>query len=123
MIGASTALPACNLCISKHLAMIGGGRTAGLDRRDLRRIAIFDFGFCWGVPVIFMVLRRSSVLSSPIIAEGLTSIPDYIVQGHRYNNVQYIGCQPTVYTSIPGVFIIWVPPLLLSVVGSVYAGT
>lgn len=61
IVGASTALPACNLCISKHLAMIGGGRTAGLDRRDLRRIAIFDFGFCWGVPVLFMALREFSV--------------------------------------------------------------
>lgn len=57
-----------------------------------------------------------------MVAEGFTRIPDYIVQGHRYNIVQYIGCQPTTYISIPGVFVIWAPPLLLSVASSVYAG-
>jgi len=123
IIGASMALPACNLRISKHLALIGGKRNVGLDRRDRGRIAMFDFGFCWGVPVIFMALRKSSVLSSPTMAEGLFHILDYIVQGHRYNVVQYIGCQPATYVSIPGIFIVWVPPLILSVGSSVYAGT
>jgi len=61
-IGASMAFPACNLCISRNLAMIGGTR---LDDRDRRRIAMFDFAFCWGVPVIFMALRKSSILSPP----------------------------------------------------------
>ena len=123
IVGASTALPACTLRLCKHLAMIGGNRAAGLDCRDRKRIAMFDFGFCWGVPVVFMTLRKSSVVYSPMVAEGFTHIPDYIVQGHRYNIVQYIGCQPTIYVSIPGIFIIWVPPLLLSIAGSVYAGT
>jgi len=72
IIGASMALPACNLCISKHLAMIGGGRAARLDHRDHRRIAIFDFGFCWGVPAIFMALRKSLVVSPSVMAEELS---------------------------------------------------
>jgi len=118
------ALPACNLRLSKHLAMIGGKRNVGLDdRRGRRRIAMFDFGFCWGFSVFFMALRKSFVLPSPMTAEELSRLLDYIVQGHRYDIVQYIGCQPATYISIPGIFIVWVPPLLLSVGGSVYAGT
>jgi len=64
IIGASVGLPACTLCLCKHLAMIGGGRTAGLDSGDLRRIAMFDFGICWGTPVVFMALRKSPFISS-----------------------------------------------------------
>jgi len=56
-------------------------------------------------------------------AEGLTRLLDYVVQGHRYNIIQYIGCRATTYISIPGLLIIHVPPLLLSVGTSVYAGT
>ena len=123
IIGASMALPACNLCISKHLAMIGAGRAARLDHRDRRRIVMFDLGFCWGVPAIFMALRKSPVVYFSIMAEELTHLPDYIVQGHRYDVIQYIGCLPTTYMSIPGIFIVYIPPLLLSLGSSVYAGT
>jgi len=58
-----------------------------------------------------------------MIPDGFTRLPDYIVQGHRYDIVQYIGCQPAVYLSILGVFIVLLPPLLLSLGSSVYAGT
>ena len=64
IVGASTALPACAVCICKYLAMIGGNRTVGLDHKDRRRIALFDFGFCWGIPITFMALRQSADSSS-----------------------------------------------------------
>jgi pheromone a factor receptor len=69
-----------------------------------------------------MALRKSSILSSQRISEGFIRLIDYIVQGHRYNIVQYIGCQPTTYVSIPGIFIVWLPSLLLSLGTFVYAG-
>lgn len=122
IIGASTALPACTLCICKYLSMVGGNQTVGLDHKDRRTIAYFDFGFCWGIPITFMALRKLSDLSSQSPAEGPACLPDYIVQGHSYNIVQYIGCQPTTYVSIPGIFIVWLPPLLLSLGTFVYAG-
>ena len=62
IIGASMALPASNLRLSKHLAMIAGGLTAGRDSEDRRRVRLFDLGFCWGIPAIFMALRRLSVI-------------------------------------------------------------
>ena len=122
IIGSSTALPACTLCICKYLAMIGGNRTVGLDHRDRRRIAISDIIFCWGIPLTFMALRKSPDSSSGTLVEWLTSSVDYIVQAHRYNIVQYIGCQPTTYISTPGILIVWLPPLLLSAGTFVYAG-
>ena len=103
--------------------MLGGNRTVGLDRKGRRRIVLFDFGFCWGIPVIFMAFRKSLNLPSQGQAEGPMCLPDYFVQGHRYNIVQYMGCQPTTYVSVPGIFIVWFPPLLLSFGTFVYAGT
>ena len=102
--------------------MIGGNRSVGLGDKDRRRILMFDFSFCWGIPILFMSLRKPFRLPHPKTTEDLTHLLDYIVQGHRYSIVQYIGCQPTIYVSIPGIFIIWFPPLLLSVGTLVYAG-
>lgn len=123
IVGGPTALPACTLCICNYLAMIGGGRTVGMDRRDRRRIAVFDVGFCWGIPITFMALRKWFARPSPIAYGIPTRFLDYTVQGHRYNITQYIGCQPTTYISTPCIYVIWVPPLLLSIGSFVYAGT
>ena len=46
---------------------------------------------------------------------------DYVVQGHRFDIVEGYGCRPAIYTSIPAVFLIWVPPLAFSVVTLVFA--
>ncbi|TCD62965.1 hypothetical protein EIP91_006172 [Steccherinum ochraceum] len=102
MIGASSAIPAATLCICKHLELVASGRMVRLSHEDHRRRRIFELLFCWGVPVLFMILH-------------------YIVQGHRFDIVEAIGCQPAVYYSIPAVFIIWFPPLLLSVLTLIYS--
>jgi len=70
-----------------------------------------------------MALRKSPVVLSSTTTEGSIRLADYIVQGHRYDIIQYIGCLPTTYVSIPGIIIVYLPPLLLSIGGSVYAGT
>lgn len=44
------------------------------------------------------------------------------MQGHRFDIVEAIGCQPATYYSVPAVFIVWFPPLLLSTITFVYAG-
>ena len=72
--------------------------------------------------MVFMALRKSSDLPSQGSAEELTHLLDYVVQDHRYNIVQYIGCQPATYVSVPAIFIVWLPPLLLSLGTFVYAG-
>ena len=103
--------------------MIGGNKTVGLGRNDRRRIMIFDFGFCWGIPMIFMALRELPGLSSQNSAEESTCLLDYLVQGHRYNIVQHMGCQSATYISTPVIFIMWLPPLFLCLGTLAYAGT
>ncbi|KAH8101254.1 GPCR fungal pheromone mating factor [Cristinia sonorae] len=102
IIGASSAIPAATLCICKHLELVASGRMVRLTHDDHRRRKLFELSLCWGIPVVFMTLH-------------------YVVQGHRFDIVESFGCQPAIYYSLPAVFIIWFPPLLLSVITLVYS--
>ncbi|KZT19583.1 fungal pheromone STE3G-protein-coupled receptor [Neolentinus lepideus HHB14362 ss-1] len=101
-IGASYALPAATTCICKHLELVSSSRNARLDHRDRVRRMIFDSCMCFGLPVVFMILH-------------------YVVQGHRFDIIENIGCQPAIYNSIAAIFILYFPPLLLSTITLIYA--
>ncbi|RPD60868.1 STE3-domain-containing protein [Lentinus tigrinus ALCF2SS1-6] len=101
-IGASVALPAATMCVCRNLELVASGRVARLTRDDKQRKMYFDLSMCYGLPVIIMALH-------------------YVVQGHRFDILEYVGCLPATYYSIPAVFIIWFPPLVLSLVTAIYA--
>jgi pheromone a factor receptor len=44
----------------------------------------------------------------------------YIVQGHRFDIIEDIGCQYTVYWSWPAFVLIYLPPLVVSLIGCIY---
>nr|UWI70531.1 pheromone receptor B1 [Pleurotus eryngii] len=102
VVGASFALPICTMCVCKHLEMVSSNRKVKFDHNDKRRRMIFESVMCFVVPLVFMALH-------------------YIVQGHRYDIFQYIGCQATVYISVPAILLIWVPPLFFSVLTLIFA--
>lgn len=90
-VGANMALPGCCLCICIHLERIASVRQARTSHSDKIRHMIFDATLCWMLPAVYMALH-------------------YVVQGHRFDIIEDFGCRPTVYVSIPAVFLIWVPP-------------
>jgi Pheromone A receptor len=47
---------------------------------------------------------------------------DYIVQDHRFDIVENIGCQAAVYVSAPAIIIIWFPQLFLSALTLIFGG-
>ncbi|KAF8981163.1 GPCR fungal pheromone mating factor [Cyathus striatus] len=102
VVGVSYALPICTLCICKHLEAVSSNRKVSYDVSDKRRRMIFEGVMCIGVPLIFMALH-------------------YVVQGHRFDIFENIGCQAAVYISIQAVLIIWFPQLLFSVITLIYA--
>ena len=57
----------------------------------------------------------------PLFSQCQQAFPDYMVQGHRFDIIEDIGCQPATYYSIPGVFIVWFPPLLFSSITLIYS--
>ena len=117
--GASYALPLCTMCICKHLEMVSSSRKISYNVSDRRKRMIFEGLACFLVPMIFMALRGSLGISNLFL--HLIMNADYIVQGHRYDIIENIGCQAAVYISIPAVFLIWFPQLLFSVITLIYA--
>ncbi|RXW17912.1 hypothetical protein EST38_g7942 [Candolleomyces aberdarensis] len=93
VLGGSYGLPFATLCIAKHLEMVSSSRTVSYTIADRKRRMILDAILCFFCPMIFMALH-------------------YVVQGHRYDIIQNLGCTASIYISIPAIFIIWFPPLL-----------
>jgi pheromone a factor receptor len=58
IIGANTALPLASMCVCKHLELVSSNRRVRFDHIDKRRRIIFDSAMCFGIPLLFMALRK-----------------------------------------------------------------
>lgn len=101
-VGFNFAVPAAALCILKHLESIASTRTVSINSSEKKRRQIFEGVMCFGLPAVYMALH-------------------YIVQGHRYDLYEFFGCQPTIYYSIPALFLYYGPPLVMSCISFVFA--
>ncbi|EIN05682.1 STE3-domain-containing protein [Punctularia strigosozonata HHB-11173 SS5] len=100
---ATMALPAASLCLTIRLEGISSLRRARITHDDKRRALIIDLLLCYGVPLLFTGAY-------------------IIVQGHRFDIIQTVGCRPTIYVSWPAILISLMPPLLASVISCLFAG-
>ncbi|KAJ6451996.1 pheromone receptor Rcb2 B43 [Mycena vitilis] len=103
IVGSNFALPAACLCICMHLEQVASVRMARTTAADKRRRQIFELAMCFGLPIVYMALH-------------------FVVQGHRFDIMEDYGCRPTVYFSIASIFLLTLPPILLSVASLVYGG-
>ncbi|KAJ7891385.1 Rcb2.42 [Mycena olivaceomarginata] len=76
------------------------GSMSGLPAR---KFLMLDLSLCWGYPALTMILH-------------------YIIQGHRFDIKQDLGCAPTVYNSIPAIFIIYAPLAMTALLNFVFSG-
>jgi len=83
-IGADVGLPGCCLCMAKRLNRIAYGFE--MSPRGWRHRTL-DIILCWVFPFIIMGLH-------------------YIVQGHRFDIIEDIGCTPAIYISWPSILIL-----------------
>ncbi|KAG5641595.1 Pheromone B beta 1 receptor [Asterophora parasitica] len=102
IIGSNFGLPAACLCICIHLERVASVRQSQTSITDRRRRQIFEALMCFGLPLFFMGLH-------------------FVVQGHRFDIIEEHGCRPTTYFSIAGIFIVWLPPLVVSIASLVYS--
>ncbi|KAF7795118.1 hypothetical protein EIP86_006265 [Pleurotus ostreatoroseus] len=102
IIGANMALPAACMCVCIHLRQVASVTSVKNSFEDKRRRQFIEAFFCFLLPVIWMAVH-------------------YVVQGHRFDIIEGYGCRPAIYTSIPAIFLIWVPPLAFSVVTTVFS--
>lgn len=66
-----------------------------------------------------MVLCESSMNNTPMIGLIGESLA-YIVQGHRFNVFENLGCYPAIYNTLPTYFLVYMWPILIGLVSSVY---
>ncbi|KAI0920339.1 hypothetical protein AcV5_010105 [Taiwanofungus camphoratus] len=101
IIGASVGIPAASLCINRRLYLIARVHAVSVTRAEKRRAILVDSLVCVLFPIVCMVLA-------------------YIVQGHRFNVYEEIGCYPAIYNTLPAYFLVNWWPVVLGVISAVY---
>ncbi|KAJ3832839.1 pheromone receptor [Lentinula raphanica] len=97
----TVALPAASFCIVRRLYGIAAIRSASISYAQKRRAVIIDSLICGLWPLVYVALQ-------------------YIVQGHRFNIYEDIGCMPALYNTIPTYFITFSWVLLFGIGSAVY---
>ncbi|KAJ7616405.1 fungal pheromone STE3G-protein-coupled receptor [Roridomyces roridus] len=98
ILGAKTSVTGCSLCLAMQLHRIANCAVRPRGWRD--RVA--ELGLCWGFAFVIMGLH-------------------YIVQGHRFDIIQDLGCWPAIYVSWPSILILTAPQLGAAVLALVYS--
>lgn len=102
IVGLSVAIPAASLCINHRLYCIAAVRSVTRTKAEKRRAIIVDLAIGLGIPVVVMALH-------------------YIVQGHRYNIFEEVGCYPFTYNTPPAYFLVWMVPIPIGLTSGAYS--
>lgn len=102
IIGVGYGVPAAALCINRRLYRIASVKTVMVSKAEKRKAVFVDLAIGLVIPMIGMTLH-------------------YIVQGHRFNILEDVGCYPYTYPSIPTFFILYAPTLTMGLVSAYYA--
>ncbi|KAJ6487458.1 pheromone A receptor-domain-containing protein [Mycena vitilis] len=89
------------LCINRRLYQIASVKVVPISNAEKRRAALIDALICVLFPLVYVALQ-------------------YIVQGHRFNIYEQIGCYPALYNSLPMFFVSTIWPPLVGCVSAVY---
>lgn len=103
MLGASVGIPAASLCINRRLYNIAKTHAVALTDEGKRRAVLIDTLICVLLPMTVVALQ-------------------YIVQGHRFDIYEDIGCYPFIYNTLPAFFLSDSWPIIIGLVSSVYCG-
>ncbi|KAG2131852.1 STE3-like pheromone receptor [Suillus cothurnatus] len=99
MIGASVAIPACSLCINRRLYHIASLSSVAKTRAQKRRNTMTDLAIGVGIPVLEMILQ-------------------YVVQGHRFNIFEEIGCYPAIFNTPLAYVLVFAWPMILGCISA-----
>lgn len=102
LLGAGVGITASTLCISRRLHTIATVQNVSISRSDKRRTVIIDLCIAVGIPFLVMALH-------------------YVVQPHRYDILEDIGCYAAIYNTIPAYFLVFMWPVLLGLISFVYS--
>ncbi|KAH9911224.1 putative fungal pheromone GPCR, STE3-type [Fomitopsis serialis] len=102
LIGAGVGIPAASLCINRRLYKITSVQSTTTTYEEKRRQMYSDLAISLGIPVLVMVLH-------------------YVVQGHRFNVLENVGCLPDIFNTPLAYPLVFIWPVLLGCISFVYA--
>ncbi|KAH9911222.1 pheromone A receptor-domain-containing protein [Fomitopsis serialis] len=100
-IGASVGIPAASMCINRRLYKIARVHAVAVTRAEKRRAILIDSLICVLFPLICIALA-------------------YVVQGHRFDVFEVLGCYPAIYNTIPAYPLVYMWPVAIGMVSAVY---
>ncbi|KAF7300917.1 Pheromone receptor [Mycena kentingensis (nom. inval.)] len=101
MLGGSVGIPAASLCINRRLYQIARVQAVSITPAEKRRAILIDTLICVVFPLVYVALQ-------------------YVVQGHRFNIYEQLGCSPALYNTVPVYFISFIWPPLIGCVSACY---
>ncbi|KAI0053512.1 STE3-domain-containing protein [Auriscalpium vulgare] len=102
MIGLNVAIPAASLVINRRLYKIASMSAAMITPAEKRRGVIIDLSIGLGIPLLEMILQ-------------------VIVQGHRFDIYEDVGCFPVTYNTPPAYPLVFCWPLVIGIVSLTYS--
>ncbi|KAJ7636804.1 pheromone B alpha 1 receptor, partial [Roridomyces roridus] len=99
--GFNLAIPACSLCINRRLYHIASVRSVTKSKKEQRKAIIVDLCIALGIPFLQIPLQ-------------------YVVQGHRYNIYEDVGCLGETFETPVAVVLYHLPPVIVGLVSAVY---
>ncbi|THU83841.1 STE3-like pheromone receptor [Dendrothele bispora CBS 962.96] len=102
VLASGVGLPAATLCISRRLYKITSVQTVSITRDDKRRAIYVDLAIALGIPILVLLLHM-------------------IVQPHRFNIFEGVGCVPVTYNTLPAYFLFYMWPILLGLISLTYS--
>ncbi|RDB18294.1 Pheromone B alpha 3 receptor [Hypsizygus marmoreus] len=101
IMGASVGLPAASLCINRRLYSIASVRAVNVTRAEKSRAILIDSLICVLFPILYITWQ-------------------YVIQGHRFNVLEDIGCYPALYNTLLAYFLSGMWPILIGLISMVY---
>ncbi|KAL1689483.1 STE3-like pheromone receptor, partial [Schizophyllum commune] len=102
LLGVGIGIPASGLCIARRLYKITSMRSVSITRQDKIRAIAIDLAIAIGIPVLVMILH-------------------VVVQPHRFDILEDVGCYAVVYITMPAYFLFFMWPLVLGTISFVFS--
>ncbi|KAG1809287.1 pheromone A receptor-domain-containing protein [Suillus variegatus] len=101
IVGVAVAIPAASLCINRRLYKIATMTIGHPTTAHKRRAVMVDLAIALGIPILQMVLQ-------------------FIVEGHRFNIFEEIGCYPSTFNTWIAYPLSNLWPLVIGLISAVY---
>ncbi|KAG9045218.1 a-factor receptor [Tulasnella sp. UAMH 9824] len=102
IVALNVAVPASSLLITHRLCSIATIRQVNISKSDSRRTKCIEISLGMGLPALAVIFR-------------------VMVQGHRFDIIENVGCWPSIYVTPVTIPMVFLPPILINLVSMVYA--